>query len=92
MLTDRTRGAFEPRKVKVAYKKAFAGPMGKLVLAHIADLCGATESTVDDSPTLMAVAEGRRQVWLAIQDVLTLSESDLRELQGDVASYGGNDE
>jgi len=92
MLTERTRGAFEPRKVKTAYKKAFAGPMGKLVLAHIADTCGATETTVDENPTMMAVAEGRRQVWLAIQDVLTMSEGDLRELQGEVASYGGNDE
>ena len=83
MLNDRTQNAFEPKKVRSAMKKAFGGPMGKLALAWIADTCGATR---------MMIAEGRRQVWLAIQDVLSMSESDIRDLQSEVASYGGNDE
>lgn len=92
MLNDRTQNAFEPKKVRSAMKKAFGGPMGKLALAWIADTCGATETTADDNANRMMIAEGRRQVWLAIQDVLSMSESDIRDLQSEVASYGGNDE
>ncbi len=92
MLNDRVQKSFKPEKVQAAFKKSFSGPLGKLTLAWIADTCGATASTADDNPTTMAVAEGRRQVWLAIQDVLTMTEGDIRDLQSQVAGYGGHDE
>lgn len=92
MLSERVKRAFRARQVRAAYQTAFSGPSGKLVLAHIADTCGATETTADENPHTMAVAEGRRQVWLTIQDVLRMSESDLRDMQEAVAEYGGHDE
>lgn len=84
-LNERARGAFSPREVRDAYAAAFQGPKGSLVLAHLADTCGATRTTFETDLHAMAVAEGRRQVWLVIQDVLNLTEADLRDLQAEVA-------
>lgn len=92
MLNDRVQQSFDPEKVRAAFRKSFNGPLGKLTLAWIADVCGATVTTADENATVMAVAEGRRQVWLAIQDVLSMNESDIRSLQNHVAGYGGNNE
>ena len=58
------------------------------MLAHLADACGATRSTYDPAQHAMNVAEGRRQVWLVIQDALNLTEDDLRNLQSEVANRG----
>lgn len=60
-----------------------------IVLAWFADLCGATESIADSDPLVMAVAEGRRQVWLALQDILRVSERDIREAQERVSLMEG---
>ena len=84
-LNERARAAFSPREVSDAYRSTFSGPSGSLVLAHLADTCGATRTTFDADLHSMAIAEGRRQVWLVIQDVLGLSESDLRDVQSEVA-------
>ena len=84
-LNERAREAFSPREVTDAYRSVFSGQSGNLVLAHLADACGATRTTFTSDLQSMAIAEGRRQVWLVIQDVLGLSESDLRDVQAEVA-------
>lgn len=84
-LNERARGAFNPREVRDAYASVFRSPNGSLVLAHLADTCGATRTTFETDLHAMAIAEGRRQVWLVIQDVLNLAEEDLREMQAEVA-------
>jgi len=88
-LNDRARAGFKPREVRDAYARVFSGPHGSLVLAHLADACGATRTTFDSDLQAMAVAEGRRQVWLVIQDVLSINEADLREMQAEVGSREG---
>ena len=90
MLNDRVRLAFGARRIRNAYQTVFSGIYGPVVLAHIADTCGATETTADSDPVTMAVAEGRRQVWLVIQEVLRMSESDIRDMQERVAQSGEN--
>lgn len=87
-LNERARQAFTPREIRDAYSTVFRGPKGSLVLAHLADACGATRSTYDPTQHAMNVAEGRRQVWLVIQDALNLTEDDLRGLQSEVANRG----
>ena len=62
---------------------------GRFVLSWIADACHATESIASNDPIEMAKAEGRRQVWLAIQDVLRLTEKDIRDMQEGVSYTGG---
>ena len=94
MLSERLRSYFAsyPRQVRNAYTSVFSGPQGKLVLAHLSDTCGATETTARETELETILAEGRRQVWLVIQDVLSLSEADIREMQDQVSRYGGDDE
>lgn len=63
-----------------AYKKTFEGPLGEDVLKDLARFCRANVSTFDADPRLHAVAEGRREVWLRLQQHLQLSPADLWRL------------
>lgn len=63
-----------------AYKKTFEGPLGEDVLKDLARFCRANVSTFDADPRLHAVAEGRREVWLRIQNNLRLSPADIWRL------------
>lgn len=60
-----------------AYITSFAGPVGALVLADLARFCRANESTFhpDERPHLLL--EGRREVWLRIQQHLNLTDNEL---------------
>lgn len=55
----------------------FRSPEGKKVLADLAAFCRAAESTYAPDARLHAVLEGRREVWLRIQNHLQLSPDDL---------------
>lgn len=59
------------------YTRTFDTPHGAKVLADLAKFCRAQESTFHPDPRVHAVAEGRREVWLRIQQHLNLSEQDL---------------
>lgn len=63
-----------------AYVNTFAGPAADKVLADLAVFCRATTSTFHADPRVHAVAEGRREVWLRIQNHLHLSDEQLLEL------------
>lgn len=52
-----------------AFKAVFSGPRSADVLEDLASFCFANRTTVA-SETNMAVLEGRRQVWLHIQQLL----------------------
>lgn len=59
-------------------------PEGKAVLKDLATFCGAYRSAVMVNPTTgnidshaMAVAEGRREVWLRVQAMLNFEDSIL---------------
>ena len=50
------------------------------VLADLAKFCRAHESSFHADPRMHAVLEGRREVWLKIQNYLNLSPDELIEL------------
>ena len=63
-----------------AYRQTFKGPLAEAVLRDLAGFCRANESTFHEDARLHAVAEGRREVWLRIQNHLNLSPADLWRL------------
>ena len=66
-----------------AYRLTFAGEgHPKRVLADLARFCRATRSTAHPDPHMAARLDGRREVWLRIQQHLNLSEEDLFRLYG----------
>jgi hypothetical protein len=62
---------------KRAYAMAFDGVSGEAVLKDLASFCRANESCFHPDPRVHAVMEGRREVWLRIQEHLKLTEEQL---------------
>lgn len=63
---------------KAAYQLAFGSPPGKAVLADLSPFCRARETCIvpgDHDRTY--VLEGRREVWLRIQQYLDLTPEQL---------------
>ena len=72
------------RDVAMAYRERLdpAGVHSRLVLADLATLCHATQSTiVPGDPQGTAFNEGKRQVWLHVQDMLRLAPDDIPEVE-----------
>jgi len=63
-----------------AYRTTFKGPYADVVLKDIARFCRAHESTFSADPRAHALAEGRREVWLRIENHLKLTPDQLWEL------------
>jgi hypothetical protein len=63
--------------MKQFYQRAFGNPWGQEVLADLLKFCRANETTMHAEPLVQAAQEGRRQVWLRIQEYLNLSPEDL---------------
>jgi hypothetical protein len=65
-----------------AYKWAFRKEeaAAQLVLRDLAKFCRAHRSTYHSDPRMQAVLEGRREVWLRIQEFLNLSDQQLFDL------------
>lgn len=72
---------------RAAYVRTFNNPGAQPVLEDLATFCRAAESTFDPDPRVAAVLEGRREVWLRIQQHLRLSPEELF----DIASGKGSD-
>ena len=62
---------------KRAYQLTFNTPDGNAVLVDLAKFCRAHETCFSPDARLHAVAEGRREVWLRIQQHLNLSSEQL---------------
>ena len=75
---DRLRAALRERRY--AYRQTFAGPLAETVLKDLARFCRAHESTFHVDQRAHAVAEGRREVWLRIENHLRLSPDQLWSL------------
>lgn len=56
------------------------GPAGERVLEDLARFCRANETCFHQDPRLHAVLEGRREVWLRIQQHINLSPEQLMSL------------
>lgn len=66
--------------VRRAHCQVFGGPSGQMVLADLAKFCRADASCYDADPRMHAVLEGRREVWLRIQQHLRLTPEELFQL------------
>lgn len=71
-----------------AYRVTFDSELARVVLGDLARFCGATKSSIRIAPLsgtidplAMAIAEGRREVWLRIVGHLHLSDADLVRVQ-----------
>lgn len=83
------------RRRSRGYGQTFMTGPGNIVLQDLAKFCRANETTFDADPRIHAVLEGRREVWLRIQQHLNLSPSQLYTLYNGGAIYdpnGGIDE
>jgi hypothetical protein len=74
---DPEKAAIALRDRKRAYQLTANQPAGQEVIADLAAFCFAYESTFDPDHRVQALKEGRRQVWLRIQQHLKLSDDDL---------------
>jgi hypothetical protein len=72
------------RSRAVAYCQVFnpESVATKAVLEDLAVFCRANESTFHPDPRVHAVAEGRREVWLRIQEHLQLTPEQLWKQYG----------
>lgn len=77
--------AFLSRRSR-AYVTTFQGPVAEEVLHDLAKFCRANESTFNPDERVHAVLEGRREVWLRIQQHLKLTDDQLWSLYGRIES------
>ena len=68
-------GFFQQRQR--AYQLIFNSPAGQEVMRDLAEFCRATETTFHTDPRAHAALEGRREVFLRIQNHLHLSQEQL---------------
>lgn len=66
-----------------AYNKVFekASPFTETVLKDLAKFCRAHTTTFHPDPRAHAMLEGRREVWLRIQENLQLTPEDIYALR-----------
>lgn len=63
----------EVREHKAAFQMVFGSPAGQQVLELLEPFCRASQTcVVPGKPDMTSVLEGRREVWLRIQDYLNL--------------------
>jgi hypothetical protein len=65
---------------RYAYRTTFKGPLADTVLRDLAKFCCAHASTFHDAPAIQAKLDGRREVWLRIQQHLNLTDTELWNL------------
>src|SRR5580765_7404337 len=79
------------RERKAAYQIAFTGPHGERVMQDLRWFCHAEKTCFHADPRIHARIEGRRDVFLRIQEHLSLGLEDLATLYGAVSATA-NDE
>lgn len=77
-LGERLRAAIGRKRH--AYQATFRNPAAERVLLDLAKFCRAHESTAHPDSHIAARLDGRREVWLRIQQQLQLSPRALWEL------------
>lgn len=79
-LIDRAKGFLRGRRLD--YLTTFKGVPQERVLADLARFCRAGRTTFHADPRVHATLEGRREVWLRIQNHLQMTEDQLFQLYG----------
>lgn len=80
VIEEERRAAGFVRNRAKAYKLSFGSPAGQEVLADLAKFCRASQSCFHADPRVHAALEGRREVWLRIQQHLNLQPDQLYQL------------
>lgn len=62
------------------YQMTFRSPPGQIVLKDLARFCRAHRSTFHEDARAHAMAEGRREVWLRIQNHMNMTPNELWSL------------
>jgi len=62
------------------YIRVFDGPPGDAVLRDLAIFCRANQSTLHQDQRISDALNGRREVWLRIQQHLNMTDEQLWEL------------
>jgi len=70
------------RQRKRDYQLTFGSPAGQEVMIDLAKFCRANETCFHPDARLHAVAEGRREVWLRIQQHMNLTSTQLANIFG----------
>lgn len=63
-----------------SYREIFRSEAGKRVLRDLAKVCHAASTTFDENPSEQARKEGKRQIWLRIQNMINLSDDEITAL------------
>lgn len=63
-----------------AYRVCFGSPAGQAVLADLAPFTNAAEPCFRADPRMHALEEGKRLVWLRIQNFVHLTPEDILQL------------
>lgn len=63
-----------------AYQQTFTGVYAGKVLHDLSNFCRANKTTFHDDTRVSAVLQGRREVWLRIEQYLKLRPDDLWEI------------
>ncbi len=89
--TARAAFAFLQRR-KDSYRIFVAQPAGREVLRDLAEFCRAHATTYDADPRLDARMQGRRDVWLRIEQHLRLPADELYRIATGGATYAPQDQ
>ena len=74
------RNLFNSRKQAYSFTFNLKDQSNRVVLEDLAKFCRANDTTFTKDDRLSAVLEGRREVWLRIQNYLNLSVDELYDL------------
>ena len=80
------------RSRRRAYCQTFLSGTGQIVLNDLIKFCRANETCFDPDPRIHAVLEGRREVFLRIQQHLNLTPEQLFTLYNGGAIYNPQEE
>jgi hypothetical protein len=64
-------------RTRNAYRDVFSDDAGRRVLRDLGRICDPTRSNFDPDPRQHAYNEGKRAIWLRIQNMLNLSEEQI---------------
>jgi len=76
------RTTWDLEEDRAAYKQAFGSPAGQIVLEDLSEFCRANEVCYNDNERKSWMLEGRREVWLRIQNHIGLTMEELAVLHG----------
>jgi hypothetical protein len=91
-MSDAERALAYVLERKRAYQQACGSETTARMMDDLSWFCRADRTCFDPDPRKHALAEGRREVWLRIQEHLTLTPEQLVALYGGPLKQNGDDD